>query len=130
MGVVVEKFHDEKGIVWPRTVAPFSIHLVTLSAKDPEEQERVLAASTALYEAWKTAGLEVVWDERIGVSPGEKFADADLIGVPHRVVVSQRTLASQSVEWKERSSADATLIKLEDAEERGMLIKKESYEAV
>lgn len=90
MGVIVEKFHDDKGIIWPKSVAPFDIHLVGLNGKGED-----------VYEKLQKAGVDVLFDDR-DVSAGEKFSDADLIGVPVRLVVSEKT--GDKVEYKERSS--------------------------
>ena len=83
MGVIVEKFHDDKGIIWPSSVAPFQTHLVDL--RQPEKAGEI-------YESLSNKGFEILWDDREDVTAGEKFADADLIGCPVRMVVSQRSL--------------------------------------
>ena len=104
MGAVVETSHDDKGIIWPEQIAPFRVHLLSLNA-DKEASE--------LYEELNRAGIEVLFDDR-DVSAGEKFADADLIGCPYRVLVSRKTLADGSAEVKRRGEADAKLIKLNE----------------
>jgi prolyl-tRNA synthetase len=101
MGVMVEKLHDEKGILWPINVAPFQVHL--LAFKGGEE------AADQLYQDLLQAKIEVLYDDR-DASPGVKFADADLIGLPYRVVVSGKTVEKDSVELKERNKAEAVLI--------------------
>ncbi|MEK9157054.1 MAG: aminoacyl--tRNA ligase-related protein [Patescibacteria group bacterium] len=120
MGVIVEARHDEKGIIWPKSVAPFSVHLVSLGSKDETVKQRVLDAASSLHDELESQGVEVLWDDREGASAGEKFADADLIGIPLRLVVSEKTLKESSVEWKERHSADSGLVKLEDIQEKVM----------
>lgn len=110
MGVLVEKFHDDKGIVWPESVAPFKVHLVSLPGKDGEA---VMQASDRLYLDLLDAGVEVLYDDRMGVSAGEKFADSDLIGIPYRVVISQKTLAENSAEIKKRVDDNAEIIPLD-----------------
>jgi prolyl-tRNA synthetase len=100
MGVLVEKFHDEKGIIWPRNVAPFLVHIVDL--QQPEETKKI-------YELLKKEGVDSLWDDR-EMSAGEKFADADLIGCPVRVVVSSRSLKSGGVEVKLRSESESKVI--------------------
>lgn len=107
MGTIVEVHHDERGIIWPRSVAPFDVHLVSIGGKQPED---VVASAEALVADLEAAGLEVLWDDRADAAPGEKFADADLIGIPLRLVVSEKTLAKDAVEWKERGSEKADLI--------------------
>lgn len=105
MGVLVEKFHDEKGIIWPEDVAPFRIHLLAL--KGAEEQ------GEKIYQDLLKKGVEVLFDDR-DVSAGVKFFDADLIGLPFRVVVSAKTLASDCVEIKRRKEDQQILIKIKD----------------
>lgn len=99
MGVIVEKFHDEKGIIWPTQIAPFRVHLISLPGVENQAQE--------LYSKLQAQGIEVFWDDR-DVSAGNKFADADLIGIPIRLVVSQKT--NGQVEWKERQTPETTLL--------------------
>lgn len=106
MGVIAEKCNDEKGLVWPESVAPFRVHLVALPGK---EAEVVFSAADKLYSELLDAGVEVLYDDRTDVSPGEKFADSDLIGIPYRVVVSSKTLVQESVELKARSSVENSL---------------------
>lgn len=86
MGTVVDLLSDEKGIVWPESIAPFQIHLVGLNVDDAEIRDY----TETLYNELKDAGVEVLYDDR-DVRPGEKFADADLLGMPYRVVVSRKT---------------------------------------
>jgi len=114
MGSIVEVSHDERGIIWPKEVAPFGVHLVSLGSRDPESADRVAQSASELYDELTRAGIEVLWDDRVGVSAGEKFADADLLGLPLRLVVSEKTLAQNSVEWKERSCPDNRLISAGD----------------
>lgn len=114
MGSIVEVHHDEKGIIWPKAVAPYHVHLVTLPAKEEEMKERIETTAVSLTEELERMGIEVLWDDREDVRAGEKFADADLIGIPLRLVISQKTLAEDSIEWKERHESDARLVNLED----------------
>lgn len=86
MGVLVEKFHDEKGIIWPKSVAPFTVYLASLNREDSDAKN----AADAAYEALTKAGIETLYDDR-DVPTGAKFSDAELIGIPWRVVVSKRT---------------------------------------
>lgn len=103
MGVIVEKFHDEKGIIWPKNLAPFLVHLVDI--QQTEEAEKI-------YEQLKKEGVEILWDDR-EISAGEKFADADLIGCPVRVVVSSRSLQAGGVEVKLRNEEENKIISTE-----------------
>ncbi len=116
MGTIAEVLSDDKGIVWPKSVAPFAVHLIGLGSKDEGVQGRIDTAVQDLYSDLRNAGIEVLWDDR-DLRPGEKFADADLLGMPLRIVVSEKTLAEDSVEWKERSSSEMELVKLTDAVE-------------
>lgn len=100
MATIVENYHDEKGMIWPKNLAPFQVHL--LSLKGGEE------AAQKLYDQLKENNIDVLWDDR-EESAGVKFSDADLLGIPLRLVVSQRT--GDQVEWKERAKKDSTLIK-------------------
>lgn len=105
LGTIVELFHDEAGIIWPEAVAPFRVHLVELQGDD----EGVRATAQAFYTELEHKGIEVLWDDRIQVTAGEKFADADLIGIPYRVVISKKTLKEGKIEIKERSQVAARL---------------------
>ncbi len=104
MGVVTELLADEKGMVWPKSIAPFRVHLVFL----PSENALVQQAADALYETLTKKGVEVLYDDR-DLRPGEKFADADLIGIPTRVVVSEKTIKEGKVEVKDRASGEINL---------------------
>lgn len=103
MGITVEKYHDEKGIVWPKNIAPFAVHLIALSGANKKADD--------IYESLKTAGVEVLYDDR-DISAGAKFADSDLIGIPLRLVVSPKTLEKESVEIKHRSEQESRLEKI------------------
>lgn len=102
VGAIVERFNDKSGIIWPKNVAPYQIHLIHLG-----EDKKVHKTAGDLYNKLQRAGFEVLYDDRHDAQAGKKFADADLIGIPLRLVVSERTLAKKSVEWKERSEKDA-----------------------
>jgi prolyl-tRNA synthetase len=107
MGVIVEQHHDDNGIIWPKAVAPFDVHLIDLTKTTEEKVE-----SRKVYDSLVKAGIDVLFDDR-GVTAGAKFADSDLIGIPIRLVVSSKTLEKQSVEYKERASQDTQLIALD-----------------
>lgn len=110
MGVIAEALSDERGLVWPVSVAPYRVHLLSLA---PDELE-VASTANLLYDALLDAGIEVLYDERKGVSAGEKFADGDLIGIPLRVVVSKKTLAEGKFEIKDRKTGVAQFVSKED----------------
>ncbi len=108
MGVIVEKFADEKGIVWPENVAPYKIYLAQLGTDEPVAQ-----AAENMYNDLTGRGITVLYDDR-DVRPGEKFADADLMGIPHRIVISAKTVASNKFEYKERQASEAELLTSEE----------------
>jgi prolyl-tRNA synthetase len=101
MGVIVEKFADDKGLVWPEAVAPYRVYLATIG--DVAEQ------AEALYGELTDKGVEVLYDDR-DVRPGEKFADADLLGIPHRIVLSPKLLEQNAFEYKARSSDEQQIL--------------------
>ena len=105
MGTVVESLADEKGIVWPVSIAPFKVHLVEIG-----NSEEVKKASQDLYQLLQTEGIEVLYDDR-DLRPGEKFADSDLLGIPLRIIVSEKTLISGEYEIKERAGGKVQMIK-------------------
>jgi len=109
MGVIVEKHNDEHGIIWPKSVAPAQVHLISLG-----EDEKVLEAADKLYDDLTKAGKTVLYDDR-DESAGAKFAAADLIGLPERWTVSVKTFVEDSVEVKRRTETDSKLIKLDKA---------------
>lgn len=102
MGVVAEVFHDAKGIIWPKALAPALVHLISLQGGEKEAEE--------LYEDLQEHGVEVLYDDRKDATAGEKFTDADLIGIPFRIVVSAKTLEKGKVEIKKRSEREERFI--------------------
>ena len=114
MACIVEENHDGKGIIWPASVAPYQVHLINLEkATDrTNKTNETNGRADKIYEELKKAGVEVLYDDREEVSAGEKFADADLIGIPVRLVVSEK--AGDKVEWKERGSKETELLEIEE----------------
>jgi prolyl-tRNA synthetase len=110
MGVVTEKLSDDKGLVWPVAIAPFSLHLLSLS-KDKESN--VHKKAEELYMTLTKSGVEVLFDDRDS-SPGEKFADSDLLGIPMRVVISEKSLEKGGVEIKERVGSEVSIVTIEE----------------
>jgi prolyl-tRNA synthetase len=108
MGAVVETNYDERGIIWPKEIAPFLVHLIEMKS----DNKKVKATTEKIYQDLKKIGIQVLYDDRQDKSAGEKFAEADLLGIPFRVVVSEKTLAKNSVELKERSKSGIKLIKI------------------
>lgn len=107
MGVIVEKFADDKGIVWPEAVAPYHVHLVQIG------KETASAEAETLYEALRTAGVEVLYDDR-DERPGVKFADAELMGVPLRVTVSDRLVEQGKYELTYRQTGETHVLTHEE----------------
>ncbi|HOZ53056.1 MAG TPA: His/Gly/Thr/Pro-type tRNA ligase C-terminal domain-containing protein [bacterium] len=105
LGTIVEVYHDERGIVWPENIAPFSVHLISL--KQNEEAEKI-------YQNLISSGFEVLYDDRDEISAGEKFADADLIGCPVRLVLSPKTLSENKIEIKLRKKDEIEIVGIGD----------------
>jgi len=108
MGTIAEVLSDENGLVWPESVAPFNIHLICIDDKEGKVREE----ADKIYERLTANGVEVLYDDR-DVRAGEKFADSDLIGIPVRLVISEKTMASGSVERKDRKTGTVEMIKNE-----------------
>ncbi len=109
MATIIEINHDEKGIVWPKEVAPFLFHLLQIG-----DDKKIINASEKLYKNLETTGLEILYDDRTDKTPGEKFAEADLLGIPVRIIVSKRTLEENCVEIKERNRKKIELVKIKE----------------
>ena len=107
MGVIVEKLADDKGLVWPEAIAPAKVYLARLG-----DSSETVKHSDKLYDSLTAAGTTVLYDDR-DVRAGQKFADADLLGIPHRIVVSDKTVANNQCELKARTSDDTQLVGLE-----------------
>jgi len=108
MGILVEVFNDDKGIIWPISVAPYHLHLISLGNED-----KIIKEVNSIYKQLVKDGYEVLYDDR-DESAGIKLNDSDLIGLPYRLVVSEKTLKEDSVEIKKRSEKDFQLIKIKD----------------
>jgi len=105
MGVIAEKLSDDKGLVWPEAVAPYNVYLVSIGD--------VVAQADDLYKKLQEAGITVLFDDR-NERPGAKFADAELIGLPYRVTISERLLAEGKLEFTVRKTGETELLTLED----------------
>ena len=105
MGAIVEVLSDEKGIVWPKEVAPYQAHLITISGGNKD----VIAEADRLYDLLAEHGIEALYDDR-DLRAGEKFADSDILGIPTRLVVSEKTLAEGGVEAVSRQTGGTTLV--------------------
>lgn len=109
MGTVVETLSDDKGIIWPKSIAPFLVHLLVLG-----EDEEVRKEADLVYSMLLQNKIEVLFDDRVSLSPGEKFADSDLLGMPIRIVVSARSIKEGGVEIKNRTAEKGEIIKKEN----------------
>jgi len=109
MGTVVEVLSDDKGIIWPESIAQFKVHLLVLG-----EDENIKEEAEKLYIELNKKNIEVLFDDRSELSAGEKFADADLLGMPYRVVVSERSLKENGFEVKKRNEEKGKIVPLEE----------------
>jgi len=103
VAAAIEQNHDAAGIIWPQALAPFDVALLPLGA---DRSERVRETVEQLYAQLTAAGLEVLLDDRKGVRPGVMFADQELIGIPHRIVVGERGLANGEIEYRSRRASE------------------------
>ncbi|MGD0708234.1 MAG: proline--tRNA ligase [Anaerolineaceae bacterium] len=108
LACIAEEHHDEKGLIWPESIAPYPVHLVALAGKNPQ----VGKAADGIYQRLCQARVEPLYDDRVE-SPGVKFADADLIGLPLRLTVSERSLKAGGVEFKHRVGGEPWIVPLE-----------------
>ena len=109
VGAAIEQHHDDNGIVWPTAMAPFQVTLIPMNMK---KSERVREAAEKLYNELKDAGIDVLFDDR-DARPGVMFADCELIGIPHRVVIGDRSLDNGEVEYRARTADDNEMMPLE-----------------
>lgn len=108
MGLIAEHFADDKGLVWPRNVAPFTVYLVQIG-----DSEQITARSQELYDTLINRGIEVLYDDR-NERPGAKFADAELLGIPFRVTVSERLIEQDAYEFTPRTGDESTVLTLDE----------------
>ena len=109
MGTVVEALSDDKGIIWPETIAPYQVQLLLLG-----EEESVIKEAEKVYEKLEKNGVEVLFDDRVGMTAGEKFADADLLGIPYRAVVSARSIKENGIELKKRTEEKGKIVTIDE----------------
>ena len=109
----LEQSHDENGIIWPKSIAPYQVHLIGVNMSNPAVAEQ----ANLLYDGLTKAGVEVLFDDRANISPGFKFKDADLLGMPIHVIVGEKGLKNQQVEIKRRATGERTMIPLAGAAE-------------
>src|SRR3989338_1381109 len=108
MGVIVEKYNDKNGILWTKEATPYQMHLVGIGLDNKD----ILSKTHETYRKLQNKNVEILYDDRVDVSPGEKFADADLIGIPVRLVVSKKT--GDKIEYKERDKEKTEMLSLEE----------------
>jgi prolyl-tRNA synthetase len=106
VAAAIEQNHDDRGIIWPASMAPFQLAIVPLNM---QKSAAVASAAEDLYQQLQTAGVEVLLDDR-NERPGVKFADMELIGIPHRIVIGDRALGEDKIEYKGRQDEDSQLI--------------------
>jgi prolyl-tRNA synthetase len=110
VAAVIEQLHDENGMIWPISIAPYHVHIVAVNVKD----DTTRGAADRLYEALQTLGIEVLYDDR-DERPGAKFKDADLLGIPLRVTVGEKGLKEGVVELKDRRTGTVDKLPVQDA---------------
>ena len=111
VAAAIEQNYDDRGIIWPEALAPFTVALVPLNY---DKSEDVRALADKLYEELKARGVEVLLDDR-KERPGVKFADMELVGIPHRLVISDRGIAAGQLEYKGRRDAESSDLAMDDA---------------
>lgn len=113
MGVIVEKFADDRGIVWPENIAPYKVHLTCLS-----KNEDVLNQAEELYKDLQSKGIDVLFDDRPKLGAGQRLGDADLLGMPYRILISDKSLEAGGVEFTTRKSRESEIISIGEAIEK------------
>jgi prolyl-tRNA synthetase len=111
VAAAIEQNHDDKGIIWPEQLAPFDVVLEPINL---QRSEPLRDAAEQLYSELQEMGLEVLFDDR-DARPGVKFADAELLGIPHRLVISDRGLEANELEYRHRRDSDARILKRDAA---------------
>jgi len=106
---VAEAHHDEHGLIWPIAIAPFQVHLILLAGKSSDPALDRQGKAEQLYSDLRNTGIEVLFDDR-NESPGVKFNDADLMGIPLRITVSERALSNGGIEFKQRDQSERVII--------------------
>jgi len=109
VGAAIEQNHDTKGIIWPEAISPFHVIIIPINLY---KSNKVKRASEDLYSLMQKKNIEVLLDDR-NVRPGVQFADAELIGIPHRVVISEKGIDNNNIEYRHRTSEDSKIITTE-----------------
>jgi len=108
MATIVEAHHDDRGIIWPKEVSPYLVHLLPINMRKKE----IVTQAEKIYKDLQKRGIEVLYDDQQDVSAGEKLAESDLFGIPYRILISEKTLKENSVELKERNKIKPEFIKI------------------
>lgn len=119
MGTLAEIFHDDRGIIWPETVAPFKVHLIHVVSPDKAKNVKIKKISDKVYADLQKQNVEVLYDDRMDARAGEKFADSDLMGLPYRAVISEKT--GNKIELKKRGESKIKLVGA--AELKGFMVR-------
>lgn len=114
MGAVVEVSHDQRGMIWPKETAPFSVHLLTLKSGQGKTDKKIKSTAEKIYADLEKKGIEILYDDREKKSAGEKLVEADLIGIPYRIVISEKTIRQNSLEVKKRNEEKVRLVKIKE----------------
>jgi prolyl-tRNA synthetase len=120
IAAAIEQNHDAQGIKWPVSLAPFDVELICLAPEDAN----VAKAADSIYEALQKRGIDVLYDDRAEMSPGVKFKDADLIGIPHRFVVGKKGLEAGQIEYASRLSGAKEMLPYNASEIVEIILKK------
>lgn len=112
VAAAIEQSHDDRGIIWPESIAPFQVALLRIN---PHRSERVKTESEAIYEQLTQAGFDVLFDDRFE-RPGVQFSTSDLIGIPHRIVISEKGLEQNQIEYKQRNSEEVIMVDSDNLE--------------
>jgi prolyl-tRNA synthetase len=120
VAAAIEQYNDEKGIIWPIQIAPFHVYMVSVETED----ENVMKISGDIYDLLTKNNIEVLWDDR-DERAGVKFNDADLIGIPYRIVISKKTISSNEIEIKKRKDNSMSRIKISDIDKFISTVKSE-----
>ncbi|MCX7985284.1 MAG: His/Gly/Thr/Pro-type tRNA ligase C-terminal domain-containing protein, partial [Bacteroidetes bacterium] len=106
----IEQSHDEFGIIWNKSIAPFMVHLISVNTNNAE----VVKVAEDIYEMLNQNAIDVIYDDRTNVSPGFKFKDADLLGMPLQIIVGEKNIANQKIEVKKRKTNQRQLIDISE----------------
>lgn len=112
MGAIVEVYHDKDGIIWPKEVAPYDLHLVAIFGKETALNQKIEKVTRDIYTSLQKEGFDILYDDRKEVSAGIKLKESDLIGIPVRLIISEKTIAKDSVEIKRRDKKEMKLMKI------------------